>query len=328
MLKLRAQQRLRRCCGSGDEAYRYEREVEEFLRWSPSVQSAPDHGQRPWRPAADRVAHLERTLAALQHAAAAASADGAASEGPAARARSPLASYDDLSAEEVIEIASSLEPGALAELRRHEAAPRSRDEVLAAFDRNRHVTASRGLSSEIPLAGLNIRIAGVCARRPYRYHHPLGGCAVTPVSYLRTTVSHGKPSSGDGRRMPAPLRGGSGRYIALAVVLVLAGVVVAAVLLVTASPSLSADSSALAKVGMPLGGGTIESATATTAAGRPVPLEVRGDQLWPRKLVPARTLIAVTAVVKRPGWMSWLSGSSTTLHLRSGRRAPPCARTT
>jgi peptidoglycan hydrolase-like protein with peptidoglycan-binding domain len=123
--------------------------------------------------------------------------------------------------------------------------------------------------------------------------------------------------------MPAPLRGGSGRYIALAVVLVLAGVVVAAVLLATSSPSLSADSSALAKVGVPLGGGTIESATATTAAGRPVPLEVRGDQLWPKKLVPARTLLAVTAVVKRPGWISWLSGSSTTLHL--SLRAPSAA---
>ena len=95
----------------------------------------------------------------------------------------------------------------------------------------------------------------------------------------------------------------------------LAGIVVAGVLLLSSSPSLSADSSALAKVGMPLGGGTIESATATTASGRPIPVEIRGDQVWPTKLVPARTLVAVTVVVKRPGWISWLSGSRTTLHL-------------
>ncbi|HWK18245.1 MAG TPA: L,D-transpeptidase family protein [Solirubrobacteraceae bacterium] len=114
--------------------------------------------------------------------------------------------------------------------------------------------------------------------------------------------------------MAAPLPGGAGRYVALGLVIVLAGVIVAGLLLVSSSPSLSADPSALAKVGMPLGGGTIESATAT-AAGRAIPLEVRGDQLWPRKLVPARTVVSVTVVVKRPGWISWLSGSRTTMHL-------------
>ena len=136
VLKLRAQQRLRPLLRSGVEDYHYEREVEEFLRWSPSVQSAPDRGQRPWRPAADRVAHVERTLAALRHAGADAIPDGVATAGPDPGTRSPLTSYDDLSADEVIEIASSLEPAALAELRRYEAAHRSRAEVLAAFDRN------------------------------------------------------------------------------------------------------------------------------------------------------------------------------------------------
>ncbi len=40
VLKFRAHQRLRPLLGSGDESYRYEREVEEFLRWSPSVQQS------------------------------------------------------------------------------------------------------------------------------------------------------------------------------------------------------------------------------------------------------------------------------------------------
>ena len=47
VLKLRAQQRLRPLLRSGGETYRYEREVEEFLRWSPNVRApAPADGNR------------------------------------------------------------------------------------------------------------------------------------------------------------------------------------------------------------------------------------------------------------------------------------------
>ena len=37
VLKLRAHQRLRPLLRSGDEPYRYDRDVEAFLRWSPTV---------------------------------------------------------------------------------------------------------------------------------------------------------------------------------------------------------------------------------------------------------------------------------------------------
>jgi len=48
VLKLRAHQRLRPLLRSGSEPYRYEREVEEFLRWSPSVRSVePARGGEP-----------------------------------------------------------------------------------------------------------------------------------------------------------------------------------------------------------------------------------------------------------------------------------------
>jgi hypothetical protein len=47
----------------------------------------------------------------------------------------PFPSYDDLSADEVIELVASLERPALAELRRYEAAHRSRRAVLTALDR-------------------------------------------------------------------------------------------------------------------------------------------------------------------------------------------------
>ena len=100
VLRLRAQQRLRPLLQSG-EAYRYEREVEEFLRWSPSVQTAP-----------------------------AASADG----GSAGNAP-PFSAYDELSAGELIELLSSLEADALARLRTYEVAHLARGEVLTALDR-------------------------------------------------------------------------------------------------------------------------------------------------------------------------------------------------
>ena len=136
----------------------------------------------------------------------------------------------------------------------------------------------------------------------------------------------GKSVDGTGAPLATPRRGGPWRYVALALVLVLAGLVVAGVLLLSSNPTLSADSRALAKVEMPLGGGTITTATATGAGGRPIPLEVRGDQLWPRKLVPATELVSVQVVVKHPGWISWLSGSSDTLQIwTASGSAPRCS---
>ncbi len=49
--KLRAGQRLRPLLRSGSESYRYEREVEEFLRWSPSVRGS-EPGRDSWPGAA------------------------------------------------------------------------------------------------------------------------------------------------------------------------------------------------------------------------------------------------------------------------------------
>ena len=55
-----------------------------------------------------------------------------------------------------------------------------------------------------------------------------------------------------------------------------------AVALILSKPSLSVDSSALAKVGMPLGGGTIQSVSVVTGPhSRPVAVDLKGHQLWP-----------------------------------------------
>jgi UDP-glucose 4-epimerase len=111
ILKLRAQQRLRPLLRGGPEPFRYEPDLEEFLRWSPSVRAASRGPARGGDELADSGGRVDVV-------------------GP------PVPSYDDLSAEEVIGIAASLEPSALAELRRYEVAHRSRTAVLAALDRN------------------------------------------------------------------------------------------------------------------------------------------------------------------------------------------------
>ena len=92
----------RAAAGAAAEPYRYEREVEEFLRRSPNVRSA---ARRP----AQRRAVARRS---------------APGEGD----------YADLTAREVIALVDSLDAAALAALREHEAAGAGRSTVLAAID--------------------------------------------------------------------------------------------------------------------------------------------------------------------------------------------------
>ncbi|HWE32442.1 MAG TPA: hypothetical protein VG410_03100, partial [Solirubrobacteraceae bacterium] len=99
VLKLRAHQRLRPLLRSGGDTYRYEREVEDFLRWSPSVQAVRVGG------------------------------------GGKSAARPPLSGYDELSADELVGIIASLEAPALHRLREYEASNRARAAVLDALDR-------------------------------------------------------------------------------------------------------------------------------------------------------------------------------------------------
>jgi UDP-glucose 4-epimerase len=111
VIKLRARQRLRPLLGTGAETYRYEREVEEFLRWSPTV----------------RAVHRDKDQA---------------QDGDGARP-----AFDDLSASELIEVISSLEAPDLARLRDYEAAHGGRAAVLEALERNlarRQETDERG----------------------------------------------------------------------------------------------------------------------------------------------------------------------------------------
>jgi UDP-glucose 4-epimerase len=105
VLKLRAHQRLRPLLLDRPAAYRYEPEVEEFLRWSPSVQ---DGRRRP---------------------------DGDVSD----RRSSPASAvgYDELAEGELISIIPSLDLAALERLHTYEAEHQARETVLAALERAR-----------------------------------------------------------------------------------------------------------------------------------------------------------------------------------------------
>jgi UDP-glucose 4-epimerase len=108
VIKLREHQRLAAVLGDTQEAYRYERDLEDFLRRSPSV-----------RPTAPRPEPAPSNLAPGQRRSAGA---GPRSDG-----------YEDLGADELIALLPSLEPGALAELAEYERDHGARPEVMKAI---------------------------------------------------------------------------------------------------------------------------------------------------------------------------------------------------
>jgi hypothetical protein len=142
---------------------------------------------------------------------------------------------------------------------------------------------------------------------------------VANVSYLRSAADDSPrrwrrrlDSSRPARRWP---------YFVAALLLVLAGAVVAAIVFDSSHASLSADSTALAKVALPLGGGKIESATVVTGPhSRQVPIVLQGEKIYPRGQIGVGQAVTVDVVVKRPGWLSWLTGK--TEHLQLTLRTP------
>jgi hypothetical protein len=142
---------------------------------------------------------------------------------------------------------------------------------------------------------------------------------VARVSYLRPAYSPERAAIRAHRRLTASptRRNRRGPFIVGGILLAIVGVIAAgALLLVSAKASLNSDASALANVGMPLGGGTIESVTVRTGPhSRQVPVEIRGNQIWPKHLIPAHQLLSIDVVIKRPGWVAWLAGKTQHLHL-------------
>jgi hypothetical protein len=95
-----------------------------------------------------------------------------------------------------------------------------------------------------------------------------------------------------------------------------AAVVVAGVTLTSAKASLTVDDAAIAKVGLPLGGGSIESISVVTGPhSQPVPVRISGGQIYPDQLIAANQRLNIQVTVKRPGWISWLAGPTQKLAL-------------
>ncbi len=139
---------------------------------------------------------------------------------------------------------------------------------------------------------------------------------VANVSYLRTPAgarTHRRPSIGGVGASPRRRRG---RWAAGSIVVALVCVLAAAAIVLTsAKASLTTDTDALAKIGMPLGGGTVQSVSVVTGPhSRAVPVKVVGDpEILPRGTVAAGQRFSVRVVVRRPGWISWLAGQTETL---------------
>ena len=112
------------------EPYRYEQEVEEFLRWSPNVRRSGASAGKAWRPSPRQVHELQRALGALGERPA---QRGGPSE--PAEANMPTAEYDTLEAVEVIAVLPSLTRSDLETLRTHESTGAQRTAVIEAIDR-------------------------------------------------------------------------------------------------------------------------------------------------------------------------------------------------
>jgi lipoprotein-anchoring transpeptidase ErfK/SrfK len=139
---------------------------------------------------------------------------------------------------------------------------------------------------------------------------------VPNVSYLRRPVSEGASARRRGRISVHYRRPRRGVFTAVGLLALAAAAAVVAIALATSHASLKADGRALARVDLPLGGGKIESVLATSGpTASLLPVELRGRQIWPRRRIPAGQAVTIQVVVKRPGAISWLTGSEERLRL-------------
>ena len=106
-------------------------------------------------------------------------------------------------------------------------------------------------------------------------------------------------------------------YFVLAGILAILVVVGVGLALVgTSKASLVPADQALARIQMPMGGGTIQSVTVVTGPhSRRVPVVVRDNVVYPQKKIWAGRNFTVDVVIKRPSWISWLTGKTQHLEL-------------
>src|SRR6516164_1054426 len=141
---------------------------------------------------------------------------------------------------------------------------------------------------------------------------------VARVSYLKPAVTSERATSRARRRSTTqPRRFRRTRFVAGgALVLLLVAGGAAALIFLSAKASLSPDPNAIAKIGMPSGGGTVQSVSVVTGPhSRAVPVQLRDDRIWPAHTIPAHQLLQIEVVIKRAGWVGWLAGKTQRLRL-------------
>jgi lipoprotein-anchoring transpeptidase ErfK/SrfK len=110
--------------------------------------------------------------------------------------------------------------------------------------------------------------------------------------------------------------GSSSRWlIFVAPGVVLLAVVVVFAVFASSQPSVGADATALAKVNMAMGGGSIVSVHVTGPRGRAIPVSVLGGRIVPLVKLRPNEHVSIVAVVHRPGWIGWLTGANNTERL-------------
>jgi len=136
VIKLREHQRLAPLMRATGEGYRYERELEEFLRYSPSVRAANAAPELPRNvvPGGATVPEESKPRAKPAPASKPRRPRAVAASAPAPATPPPTPDYADLEAEEIIALLGELDATALAALRAHEAANAARPSVLDAID--------------------------------------------------------------------------------------------------------------------------------------------------------------------------------------------------
>jgi UDP-glucose 4-epimerase len=138
VLKLAEYMRLRPVLRGVQEPYRYEREVEDFLRWSPHVRNAAYRKEGRLSP--EEMMDLQRTLTAygerLRTPAVERAPDAEPATGNGGDPEPPAVDhYDDLDPGEVISLLDSLDDEDLSALRQYEQGTRARPAVLSAIQR-------------------------------------------------------------------------------------------------------------------------------------------------------------------------------------------------
>jgi peptidoglycan hydrolase-like protein with peptidoglycan-binding domain len=136
------------------------------------------------------------------------------------------------------------------------------------------------------------------------------------VSQFRSTAKPGRKSGSAGKAgQPRRFR----RAILTALAALGVPVIVFAalgVIILTAKPSLAVDNVALARVNLPFGSGTVQSIS--VVGGREqktIPVAIRDGKIWPQQQIPVHERVTLIAVVKRPGWLSWLDGKTQRIRL-------------